>query len=84
MELYSINNLRVMEVIDINTGSKLGYISDLIIDCNDYRILSITIPLERTNWFGKNNVLEIEWDKIQKIGREVILVKVDNIALDNK
>lgn len=74
MELYSINNLRLMEVIDINTGSKIGYIRDLKVDCEKYKILSIIIPRERTSWFGKDDYIEIPWDKIVKVGRDVILV----------
>lgn len=84
MPLYSINNLKVMEVIDINTGSKLGYIKDFLIDCMEYRILSIFIPKERDSWFSKNTDIEIEWDKVVKVGTDVILVNIDDFILDNK
>ena len=40
--MYSINNLRVMEVIDINTGAKIGFIRDFKIDCDNYKIESDT------------------------------------------
>lgn len=78
MEFYSINNLKMMEVIDISTGTKLGYIKDLVIECNEYKILSILIPREKNGWFSKNNDFEIEWDKITKIGTDIILVNLDN------
>lgn len=84
MDFYSINNLKLMEVIDINTGTKLGYIRDLLVDLEDYRILSVIIPREKNSWFSKNNNLEIGWDKITKIGVDVILVDLDNITFDNK
>ncbi|QGU95273.1 YlmC/YmxH family sporulation protein [Clostridium bovifaecis] len=84
MPLYSINNLKLMEVIDINTGSKLGYIKDLVIDCVDYKVLSLIIPREKGSWFTKNNNLEVQWDKIVKVGVDVILVDVDNVVLDDK
>ncbi|MGY0372154.1 YlmC/YmxH family sporulation protein [Clostridium sp. JNZ J1-5] len=84
MALYSINNLKLMEVIDINTGSKLGYIRDLLVDCEEYKILSLIIPREKNSWFSKNNNIEIAWDKITKIGVDVILVDLDNITFDNK
>lgn len=78
MEFYSINNLKMMEVIDISTGTKLGYIKDLVIECNEYKILSILIPREKNGWFSKNSDFEIEWDKITKIGTDIILVNLDN------
>lgn len=84
MALYSINNLRVMEVIDVNTGSKLGYIKDFLIDCMEYKILSIFIPRERNSWFSKNADIEIEWDKVIKVGTDVILVNLEEFMLDNK
>lgn len=84
MSLYSINNLKIMEVIDINTGSKLGYIKDFLVDCIDYKILSLIIPRERNSWFSKNNNIEIEWDKVVKVGTDVILVNVEEFSVDNK
>ncbi len=41
--LFSLNNLRAMEVIDVSEGKKLGLIADVKIDCDDNRILSIII-----------------------------------------
>ena len=35
LNMHSLNNLRVMEVVDINLGAKLGYIRDLKIDCDE-------------------------------------------------
>ncbi len=84
MSLYSVNNIRAMEVIDINTGSRLGYIKDFLIDSLEYKILSLIIPKEKNSWFSKNNIIEIEWDKVVKIGSDVILVNIDEFTVDNK
>lgn len=84
MDFYSINNLKLMEVIDINTGSKIGYIRDLKVDCNEYKIISIIIPTETTSWFSKNSYIEISWEKIVKVGVDVILVNEKMIDIDNK
>lgn len=84
MSLYSINNLKSMEVIDINTGSKLGYIKDLVIDTQDYRILSLVIPKEKDSWFSRNNNLEIQWNKIVKVGVDVIIADVENHIIEDK
>ncbi len=73
--LFSINNLRTMEVIDINTGMKLGYIRDFEVDTELSRISSIILPSERTSWFGKNDSIQIPWENIKKIGIDVVLVQ---------
>ncbi|NEZ45991.1 YlmC/YmxH family sporulation protein [Clostridium niameyense] len=81
MGLYSIGNLRSMEVIDINTGSKLGYIKDLVIDCDEYKIVSIIIPSRKLSLFSKKDDIEIGWDKIKKLGVDVILVEGDEYMM---
>ena len=72
--MYSIGNLRSMEVIDIKSGTKLGYIRDIKIDCDNYNIISLVLPSQKTVWFGKNDTIEIEWSKVRKIGIDVILI----------
>lgn len=72
--MYSMGNLRSMEVIDINTGAKLGYIKDFAVDCNENKIISIIIPGSKSGIFSKINDLELPWEKIKLIGVDVILV----------
>lgn len=75
--LFSINAMKQMEVIDINSGSKIGNIKDIKIDQNKNKILSILLPGESKNWFLKGDDIEIEWNEIVKIGIDVILVSQD-------
>lgn len=84
MELFSINNIKMMEVIDINTGSKLGYISDLEVNCEEHRIESILIPIEKSKWFGGDNYIQIAWNNIIKLGRDVILVDGIDDNIENE
>lgn len=77
LELHSLNAMRNMEVIDILTGSKIGYISDFKIDCDTNKIVSLILPGEIKSWFSKDNNIEILWNDIVKIGSDVILVKVN-------
>lgn len=72
--LFSISDLRNMEVIDINQGTKLGYIKDFKIDCNNYKITAIILPSQKVSWFGKNEDIEIPWSNIKRIGIDVLLV----------
>lgn len=82
--MFAINNVRQMEIIDINSGSKMGYIKDFKIDCEDYRIISILLPTQKSSWFNKNNNIEIPWDKVKKIGVDVILVDASDLNIENE
>lgn len=77
--LHSLNALRTMEVIDIKTGTKLGYIKDLVIDIEDSKVLSILIPGTQKGWFSKEEDIEIPWDKVKKAGVEVIIIDSSEI-----
>ncbi len=78
--LHSLNSLKSMEVIDVTTGSKLGFIKDLVVDCDNYKIISILIPNQKLGWFSKNNDIEIPWEQINKIGVDVILVNCKDVS----
>lgn len=77
LELHSLNAMRNMEVIDVLTGSKIGYISDFKIDCDANKIVSLILPGEIKSWFSKDDNIEVMWKDIVKIGSDVILVKVN-------
>ncbi|WP_368487726.1 YlmC/YmxH family sporulation protein [Clostridium sp. BJN0013] len=81
-DLFSLTNLRDMEVIDINTGIKLGFIKDLKVNCKEHRIISIILPSQtaKVSFFGKNEDLEVPWDNVRKIGVDVILIDGENIV----
>jgi YlmC/YmxH family sporulation protein len=75
LSMYSINNLKIMEVIDINTGAKLGFIKDIKIDCDEHKIVSLLMPITKNSWFNKFDVIEIPWSKVKKVGIDVILIE---------
>lgn len=81
--LHSINAMRTMEVIDINTGSKVGFIKDIKIDCEEQRVLSIIMPGESKGWFSKAEDVEIPWENIVKVGVEVLLVDFTGTSKEN-
>ena len=76
--LSSINGMKTMEVIDVNTGSKLGFIKDIKLDCDAQKVVAIILQGEVKGWFGKSEDIEIEWGNITKIGIDVILVNYIN------
>jgi YlmC/YmxH family sporulation protein len=66
------------EVININDGKIVGFVVDVNADFQNGEINSIIVAQTGKllgSMFGKNNVT-IPWDKIKKIGEDVILVEI--------
>lgn len=79
--MFAISSMKSMEVIDINTGTRLGYIKDFKIDCDNHKVEAIVLPgAQRTGWFSRPEDIEVLWSNIRKIGVDVILVDDENIV----
>ena len=64
-------------VVDVSDGKKIGNIVDISIDRNGNMH---GILVEKYKFFFSlftNNIIEIKWNQIEKIGKDVILVKLD-------
>ncbi|HAK42378.1 MAG TPA: YlmC/YmxH family sporulation protein [Clostridium sp.] len=81
--MFAVNSLKTMEVIDINTGAKLGYIKDFKVNCEEYKLEAIILPTHKSGWFSKNEDIELPWERIKKIGVDVILVDGDGVVENN-
>ena len=84
LSMYSMVNLRNMEVIEITSGAKLGFIKDLKVDCSEFKIISLLLPNQKMSWFSKNDFIEIPWEKVLKVGIDVILVEASDLVINNK
>lgn len=72
------------EIININDGEKYNCLlnNDIVIDENGYmKLLLINSNKSRFSLFGSNDVLEIPWDKVNKIGLRTIIIDVDESSL---
>lgn len=78
---FSLNNLKTMEIIDVSIGARIGYINDFKIDLNENIVTSILIGYSKNSWFSKSNYIEVPWNKIMKIGVDVILIDGANLDL---
>ena len=72
-----INSLRNKEVINVSNGKRLGYVSDIEVDINDARLLSIIVPGE-SGLFSRSPDIKIPWTCIQHIGEDLILGNMKN------
>ena len=67
------------EVININDGSRLGYVQDVCADLETGTITSIIVPggsNKLINFFSSSNDIVINWQDIKCIGEDLILVEI--------
>lgn len=72
--------LRQKEVINISDGKRLGFVSDVEINLEDGKLEAIVLPGSGRIFgiIGKDSELIIPWEKIKKIGEDIILVDMDD------
>jgi len=74
--ICSINELKAKEVINIHDGARLGTVSDVEIDLENGKLISIILQgaYRLMGFLGKENDLVIQWNDIKKIGDDVIII----------
>lgn len=74
--MIKASDLRDKEVIDINTGEKLGNIIDIDVNLEEGKIEGIILPKKTGffRFFSKEAEIYLPWAAIKKIGSDVILV----------
>lgn len=70
--------LRAKEVVNMCDGKRLGNIIDLVYDSTCARVLGIVVPAEKTlfSFLKSNSVIFIPYNRIRKIGKDIILVEL--------
>ncbi len=72
-----LSELQEKVVVNIDDGQKIGNIIDVHINKDGQ---TIGLMVERTRFLLSlftNNVIEVKWGQIKKIGKDVILVHLD-------
>lgn len=71
-------DLRQKDVINCNTGEKLGFVIDMEFEVSNGVICYLIVPKANkiVNCFGKNQVYRIPYKRIVKIGNDAILVDI--------
>ena len=80
--LTKSSELRAREVVNVLDGRRLGLTSDFEIDAETGNIRAIVVPGPgRFLWlFGRNEDIVIPWERIKKIGIDVILVEAPGFS----
>ena len=70
-----LSDLQSKDIVDINTGIKIGKIIDALVE-NDGNLKCLLVLKNKFINFFNTNEVEISWNQIEKIGNDVILVKI--------
>ena len=75
-----LSELAKKDVININDGSKIGNITDILIDDKVY-VLSLVVDKSNFSFsfFTAKDEMLIDFNNIEKIGEDVIIVKIEKI-----
>lgn len=76
--VVKISELKLRDVINIVDGRRLGVIKDIDIDLEAGRVKAVIIPGQGKllGFLGRNDDIIVPWNKIVKIGIDVILVEL--------
>ncbi|MBQ2890664.1 MAG: YlmC/YmxH family sporulation protein [Clostridia bacterium] len=79
MPSCSINEIRNKEIINIKTGVRLGFPSDIEIDLETGKFVSIVVSggYKIMGLFGRENDIIIKWENIKNIGDDLIIVEME-------
>ena len=78
LERFNTCDLRDKEVINLCDGAKLGCPTDFEVDCCDGRIIALVIEGQGGFLgFGQSKDIIIPWCKIDRIGEDAILVRLE-------
>lgn len=74
------SDIRQKEVINIADGRRLGFVSDVEINFEEGRIETIVVPTggKFFGLIGKENEFVIPWERVKRIGEDIILVEMDD------
>ena len=80
--MVKVSELRMREVINVLDGKKLGNIIDIDLDMEKGKVMAFMLPGQVRGWsiFSKREEIVVPWDKIVRIGRDVILVEVPSFS----
>ena len=73
-----LSDWSLKEVIDLDTGARLGRVRDAEIEPESGRVLSLILPgkLRSLGLLGREDELVIPWQHIAQVGEDIIFVRL--------
>ncbi|GAB6173523.1 YlmC/YmxH family sporulation protein [Paradesulfitobacterium aromaticivorans] len=79
-----ISELRMLDIVNIKDGRRLGPIKDLDLDLERGVVKGIVVPGATKSWGffggGRSEDVMVPWDRVKKIGVDVILVDAQDLV----
>ncbi|MBR6700464.1 MAG: YlmC/YmxH family sporulation protein [Firmicutes bacterium] len=75
--MISSRELKNKEIININNGKSMGFVTDIDINLEKARIDALIVPGQKSSFFGMFSSpaeTAIKWKDVKIIGEDVILV----------
>ena len=78
--LCRFSDFRYKEVINVKTGSRLGYVCDAQFQSPEGRITALVVPgrARYLGFFGREEDYILPWECITRVGDDIILVESDH------
>ena len=75
----TVAELRYKEIINLNTGHRLGFVYDAVISLPEGQVTALLVPgpARFFGLFGREDDFVIPWAQISKIGEDIILVDME-------
>lgn len=79
--LTNTSDLKLLEVVNVNNGKRLGPVQDLEFDTETGQIRAISVNNSSFIFklLGKINQETIPWERIKRFGIDVILVDLEDV-----
>jgi len=78
-----ISELRLLDIVNVKDGRRLGPIKDLDLDMERGAVKGILVPGASRSWGffggGRSEDIYIPWERVKKIGVDVILVDAQDL-----
>lgn len=78
-----VSDLRLLDIVNVKDGRRLGPIKDLDLDLERGVVKGIIVAGPTRSWGlfgnGKSEDFIVPWDRVKKIGVDVILVDVQDL-----
>ena len=82
--LLRVDRLKLKEVIDIGSGDRYGFVSDVEFDSQNGALNCLVIYGRLRLWgiLGREDDIIVPWPSIQRIGEDTVLVDGSRISTD--